>query len=83
MPLCFLDSAHCLKMTSALADLLLPRYEVTQECEAAPRDLAQTPGVADCRLPEDCIDPRKYPLLAAREAMRQLVDVPVSQRRGK
>lgn len=28
----------------------------------------------DCRIPDDCIDPRRYPLLAAREAMRQLVD---------
>ena len=27
-----------------------------------------------CRIPDDCIDPRRYPLLAAREAMRQLVD---------
>jgi hypothetical protein len=27
-----------------------------------------------CRIPDDCIDPRRYPLLAARKAMRQLVD---------
>ena len=27
-----------------------------------------------CRIPDDCIDPRRYPLLAARETMRQLVD---------
>jgi hypothetical protein len=29
---------------------------------------------SSCRIPDDCIDPRRYPLLAAREAMRQLVD---------
>ena len=27
-----------------------------------------------CRIPDDCIDPRRYPLLTAREAMRQLVN---------
>ena len=30
--------------------------------------------VATTRIPDDCIDSRRYPLLAAREAMRQLVD---------
>ena len=30
--------------------------------------------VSNCRIPDDCIDPRRYPLLAARETMRQLVD---------
>lgn len=30
--------------------------------------------IPSCRVPDDCIEPRRYPLLAAREAMRQLVD---------
>lgn len=31
-------------------------------------------GWANYRIPDDCKDPRGYPLLTAREAMRQLVD---------
>ena len=27
-----------------------------------------------CRIPDDCMAPRRYPLLAARKAMRHLVD---------
>lgn len=30
--------------------------------------------LSKCRIPDDCIDPRRYPLLVARETMRQLVD---------
>ena len=30
--------------------------------------------VGSCRIPDDYIDARRYPLLAAREVMRQVVD---------
>ena len=31
-------------------------------------------GWGECRIPDDYIDARRYPLLAAREVMRQVVD---------
>ena len=31
-------------------------------------------GMTRCRIPDDYIDARRYPLLAAREVMRQVVD---------
>jgi len=30
--------------------------------------------VAKCRIPDDCIDPKRYPLFMAKEVMRQLID---------
>jgi hypothetical protein len=27
-----------------------------------------------CRIPDDCIDSKRYPLFMAREVMRQLID---------
>lgn len=36
-----------------------------------PASIIQTPN---CRIPDDYIDARRYPLLAAREVMRQVVD---------
>ena len=30
--------------------------------------------VGTCRIPDDCIDSKRYPLFMAREVMRQLID---------
>jgi hypothetical protein len=30
--------------------------------------------VNKCRIPDDCIDSKRYPLFMAREVMRQLID---------
>jgi hypothetical protein len=30
--------------------------------------------LASCRIPDDCIDSKRYPLFMAREVMRQLID---------
>ncbi len=30
--------------------------------------------IATCRIPDDCIDSKRYPLFMAREVMRQLID---------
>jgi hypothetical protein len=31
-------------------------------------------GIPRCRIPDDCIDSKRYPLFMAREVMRQLID---------
>jgi len=31
-------------------------------------------GFLRCRIPDDCIDSKRYPLFMAREVMRQLID---------
>ena len=31
-------------------------------------------GMDTCRIPDDCIDSKRYPLFMAREVMRQLID---------
>jgi hypothetical protein len=57
------------------------RVRKAQDCEQMAQALEATNDyrvlrrlLPKCRIPDDCIDPRRYPLLAAREAMRQLVD---------
>lgn len=50
------------------------KQRILSECAA--------PGasVAKCRIPDDHIDPRRFPLFMARSAMRELID---ELRRGK
>ena len=31
-------------------------------------------GVASCRIPDDCIDSKRYPLFMARDVMRVLIE---------
>ena len=32
------------------------------------------PGVLNCRIPDDCIDSKRYPLFMARDVMRVLIE---------
>jgi hypothetical protein len=36
--------------------------------------LAEREDISKCRIPDDCIDSKRYPLFMAREVMRQLID---------
>lgn len=55
------------------ADLVLAALSMALE-QRKPKCVIHHSDLGSCRIPDDCIDPRRYPLLTAREVMRQLVD---------
>ena len=57
------------------ADVARPEWMPTTEINHNPRDIrTQLYGLTRCRIPDDCIDSKRYPLFIARAVLKELIE---------
>ena len=64
-------AAQIARVTSIAHDFDIPKNDALFPLFVA---LDQYHGVFSCRIPDDCIDSKRYPLFMARDVMRVLIE---------